>query len=81
MSGARVNWPALMRAGMRGHGLSPAAFWALTPAELELMLGRPAGVAPLARARLETLLAAYPDGVGEGGPGRTRKETGHGTVG
>lgn len=62
----RVNWQALMRAGMRGHGLSPAAFWALTPAELELMLGRPAGVAPLARAGLEALLRDFPDGPGSG---------------
>lgn len=62
----RVNWPVLMRAGMRGLGLGPAAFWQLTPAELELMLGRPAGVAPLARAGLEALLRDFPDGPGQG---------------
>ncbi len=66
MSGAApVDWPALMRAGIRGLGLRPAEFWALTPAELELMLGRPAGVAPLKRARLDELLAAYPDTNGD----------------
>lgn len=81
MSGARVNWPALMRAGLRGLGLRPAEFWALTPAELELMLGRGGAVAPLARARLEALLEAYPDGVDRGGPGEKRKETGHGRDG
>lgn len=59
MSG--VDWPALMRAGMRGFGLRPEEFWALTPAELELMMGSEAGVAPLARARLDELLNAYPD--------------------
>lgn len=61
-----IDWPALMRAGMRGFGLQPAEFWALTPAELELMLGTEAGVAPLARARLDELLEAYPDK--HGGP-------------
>ena len=69
MSDGCVNWPALMRAGIRGLGLRPAEFWALTPAELELMLGQPGGVVPLRRARLEELLAAYPDGAGE-----TRKD-------
>jgi len=60
-----IDWPALMRAGMRGLGLRPAEFWALTPAELELMLGRPAGVAPLGRDRLGELMRDFPDG-GEG---------------
>ena len=36
---SRINWPKLMAAGLRGLGLTPAAFWALTPAELMLMLG------------------------------------------
>lgn len=61
MSG--VDWPGLMRAGVRGFGLKPAEFWALTPAELELMLGKPGGVAPLGRARLEDLMRAFPDQV------------------
>lgn len=59
-----VNWPALMRAGMRGLGLRPAEFWALTPAELELMLGKPGGVAPLMRGRLDELMRAFPDPEG-----------------
>lgn len=61
---SRVDWPGLMRAGIRGLGLRPAEFWALTPAELELMLGKAGGVAPLARARLDELLSAYPDQEG-----------------
>ncbi len=56
------DWPALMRAGMQGLGLRPAEFWALTPAELALMLGHGGGVAPLSRSRLEELAAAFPDG-------------------
>lgn len=55
------DWPALMQAGMHGLGLRPAEFWALTPAELRLMLGKSSGVVPLARARLDELLSAYPD--------------------
>ncbi|MEL7253802.1 MAG: rcc01693 family protein [Pseudomonadota bacterium] len=58
-----VDWPGLMRAGVRGAGLKPAEFWALTPAELELMLGKPAGIAPLTRAGLDDLMRAYPDQV------------------
>ncbi len=60
-----VNWPALMRAGMRGLGLRPAEFWALTPAELELLLGRSGGVLPLMRTRLDELMRAFPDEDGE----------------
>ncbi|ARE82156.1 rcc01693 family protein [Roseovarius mucosus] len=64
MSG-RFDWPALMRAGLQGLGLKPAEFWALTPVELRLMLGERQGVAPMARAGLEALLRAFPDGKGE----------------
>lgn len=60
MSG--FDWPALMRAGMVGLRLSPEAFWRLTPAELALMLGQGGGAAaPLNRAGLAALQAAYPD--------------------
>ncbi|MCB1342085.1 MAG: phage tail assembly chaperone [Pseudooceanicola sp.] len=56
----RLDWPGMMRAGIRGLGLAPDAFWRLTPAELLLKLG-PLGEAPMNRGRLEALLAAYPD--------------------
>ena len=59
MSG--FDWPGMMRAGMAGLRLTPERFWALTPAELMLMLGRGASAAPMARARLEEMLAAFPD--------------------
>ncbi len=58
---SKFDWPALMRAGMRGLGLRPAEFWALTPAELRMLLGEAAGTPPLKRGRLEDLLRAYPD--------------------
>ncbi|WP_306154523.1 rcc01693 family protein [Roseovarius sp. MMSF_3281] len=61
MRAARFDWPALMQAGMRGLGLRPHEFWALTPAEFELMLGTGAGIAPLRRGGLEALMADFPD--------------------
>ncbi|MCX7645473.1 MAG: phage tail assembly chaperone [Rhodobacteraceae bacterium] len=65
---SRFNWPGLMRLGLRGLGLTPAEFWALTPAELMLMLGEATGTtAPLTRARLMELAAAYPDAGNRGG--------------
>ena len=54
------DWAELLTAGLRGLGLRPNEFWALTPAELRLMLGA-TGAEPLARARLDELLSAYPD--------------------
>lgn len=57
----RFDWPGLMRTGLRGLRLSPAEFWALTPAELLLMLGHGGGDAPLDRARLMALEQSFPD--------------------
>jgi len=59
MSG--FDWPALMRAGLRGLGLRPDQFWQLTPMELLLMLGEGAADAPMGRSRLEELSQAFPD--------------------
>lgn len=55
------DWPGLMRAGIRDLRLRPSEFWALTPAELMLLLGVGPDQAPLSRARLEELAAAFPD--------------------
>ncbi len=52
-----------MRLGLRGLGLQPADFWALTPAELLVLLGCDGGESPLGRARLEELAQAFPDRV------------------
>ncbi len=70
---AGFDWRGLMRAGMHDLGLTPDQFWRLTPAELLVMLGIEGGAAPLTRARLAELSAAFPDGV-ERGPrsGRLR---------
>lgn len=62
MSGAGLDWPGLMRVGLRGLGLKPWEFWRLTPAELALMLGEQASAPPLTRARLDELAAKWPDG-------------------
>lgn len=61
----RMDWPGLLRAGVRGLGLAPAEVWALTPSELRLLLGPGSGLAPMPRARLDELLAAFPDGTGD----------------
>ncbi|MFD2739873.1 rcc01693 family protein [Sulfitobacter aestuarii] len=60
-SGGRLDWAALMRAGLCGLGLRPVEFWALSPVELQLMLGTPGREAPLLGAGLAALMAAYPD--------------------
>ncbi|MCB5197844.1 phage tail assembly chaperone [Loktanella sp. TSTF-M6] len=57
----RLDWAALMRAGMCQLGLAPDAFWRLTPAELSLMLGLADVQRPMDRSGLDALLAAFPD--------------------
>ena len=59
---AGLDWAGLMRAGIRGLGLKPAEFWALTPAELAMMLGVDAQPKVMTRGRLAELAAQYPDG-------------------
>ncbi len=54
------DWRALLRAGT-DLGLQPKEFWSLTPAELMFLLGEGGGPAPLTRAGLEELAAAFPD--------------------
>lgn len=70
---AAIDWPGLMRAGLRELRLEPAAFWRLTPVELRMMLGAEQAAPPLTRARLAELAAAFPDmaekGKGDGEPG------------
>jgi len=46
---------------MRGLGLKPCEFWALTPAELQLMLGSGGAEKPMGRARLTELMETFPD--------------------
>lgn len=71
MSAGGFDWPALMRAGLQGLGLAPSVFWALTPAELLMMLGEGEGAAPMGRDRLEALAARFPDvTTKESGDGR-----------
>jgi uncharacterized phage protein (TIGR02216 family) len=69
----RIDWAGLMRVGMGppasgGLGLVPGVFWRLSPAELRIMLGMGAEAAPVGRARLEALMAAFPD-KGKAGDG------------
>ena len=71
-----MDWAALMAAGLTRLRLKPDELWALTPAELRLMLGDPQTVAPLDRAGLDRLAAAFPDDTGPGpaGPAHTGKD-------
>ena len=55
-----LDWAAMMRAGISGLGLSPEAFWRLSPAELLLMLGE-TGPAPMQRSAFDALAARFPD--------------------
>ncbi len=59
---AALDWPGMMRAGIRGLGMSPDEFWSLSPAELLLMLGQEKSAQPMNRNGLEELLRAFPDG-------------------
>jgi len=59
-----MDWAGLMRVGLSELGLAPAAFWALTPAELIVMAGHDRRAAPMGRAAFEALVAAHPDQTG-----------------
>ncbi|GLQ26330.1 rcc01693 family protein [Sulfitobacter pacificus] len=56
-----MDWPALMQVGLHGLGLAPDIFWALTPVELQVMLGNSAQQKPMLSNGLAALMAAYPD--------------------
>lgn len=59
MSG--LDWPGLLRAGLRELRLTPAQFWALTPAELLIMLGRDERPGAMTRTGLDDLVRRFPD--------------------
>jgi len=56
-----LDWPALIRCGLHDLRLHPRDFWALTPAELAVMLGVGPQSQPLGRSRMDTLMSAFPD--------------------
>lgn len=62
----RLDWAGLMQVGIGpavkgGLALTPAQFWALTPAELAVMRGIEPGTGAMTRDRLAELTARYPD--------------------
>lgn len=64
MTKMKLDWAALMRLGLRDLGLSPDAFWRLTPAEFMVMVEGGHGVTPpMKRDRFRTLMAKFPDGA------------------
>lgn len=56
-----MDWPGLIKAGLHHLRLQPAQFWALTPAELQIMLGASGASAPMGRLQLDALLRDFPD--------------------
>lgn len=59
-----LDWPAMMRLGMRGLNLSPKAFWDLTPGELLCLAGLDGG-SSLNRGGFERLASQFPDQQGD----------------
>jgi uncharacterized phage protein (TIGR02216 family) len=57
----RLDWAALLKAGVLGLRLQPSEFWRLTPAELALMLGVGDRAEPMGRSQLAALQARFPD--------------------
>lgn len=60
MSGGAPPWPAMLRLAARA-GVTPEAFWRLSLKEWRMLTAPMAGAAPLGRAELERLAAAWPD--------------------
>ena len=56
-----LAWADMLRLGLGHLRLRPDQFWALTPAELMMMLGLTPGQGALSRDGLSDLMAAYPD--------------------
>ncbi len=77
MAGAnqRIDWPGLMRAGLHGLGLEPRDFWALTPIELMIMMGREGADPGFSRASLDALMTRFPDKVNQTTCGGTDDST------
>lgn len=68
MNARALDWPALLRAGLQALRLRPAEFWALTPAELGLLLGLEARPLPMGRDRFRALSEQHPDLSGRTAP-------------
>ena len=58
-----MDWPGLMQTGLHQLRLVPRDFWALTPAELQIILGPIGAQAPMGRPQLDALLRDFPDDV------------------
>ena len=69
-----MDWAGLMQTGLHQLRLKPSDFWALTPAELQIMLGATGANAPMGRPQLDALLRAFPDDVKDENDGRHRQD-------
>ena len=69
MSETGFDWRGLMTVAFRELRLKPWEFWALTPHELQVMLGRDTQVGPMSFSDFDGLLSRFPDqGIGDPGP-------------
>lgn len=64
-----MDWAGLMQTGLHQLRLAPRDFWAMTPAELQIMLGAAGARAPMGRTQLDALLRNFPDDVKDEGDG------------
>ena len=60
-----LAWGDLLRLALQKLRLRPDEFWALTPAELALMLGLAGGSGSMTRESLQDLMARFPDDTKE----------------
>lgn len=58
-----LDWPAMMRVGLSDLGLKPSEFWALSPAELLLLVQPQNSNIPIGRSGLDSLVEAFPDNL------------------
>lgn len=56
-----LAWAEMLQLGLGRLRLHPRQFWALTPAELMMMLGMSPGQGALTRDGLSDLMARFPD--------------------
>ena len=61
MSETGFDWHGLMAVAFGELRLKPWEFWALTPHELQVMLGRDAQVGPRSFSDFEGLMSRFPD--------------------
>lgn len=55
------DWPTLLRVGLKNLRLTPAEFWALTPAEFALLVRDDRADGAMTRTTMDALMSQFPD--------------------